>query len=70
MHLFRSEEELDVWLAGRERGGTMSVDTCWRLARTWYADKMQPGYRRKTPDEAQAVLDALGLTGPFWRLQA
>ncbi len=70
MHLFRSEEELDVWLerTGHERGATMTVDTCWRLARAWYPDKMRPGYRRKTPEEAQAVFASLGLTGPFWQL--
>lgn len=70
MSLFRSEEELEDWLTqgGHERGGTMTVDTCWRLARAWYADKMKPGYRRKTPDEVRATLDSLGLTGEFWQL--
>ena len=70
MCLFRSEEELEDWLrtTGRARGGTMAVDTCWQLARTWYTDKGRPGYRRKTPEEAQAVFDSLGLTGPFWQL--
>jgi hypothetical protein len=70
MDLFRSEEELEDWLSrtGRDRGGTMTVGTCWQLARTWYADKGKPGYRRRTPEEAQAVFDSLGLTGPFWQL--
>ena len=57
-----------MWLDGRERGGTMSVETCWQLARIWYADKMKPGYRRKTPDEVREAFDSLGLTGPFWEL--
>ncbi len=70
MHLFRSEEDLNGWLTehGHDRGATMTVDTCWRLARAWYPDKMRPGYRRKTPEEAQAVFASLGLTGPFWQL--
>ena len=68
MCLFRSEEELDEWLAGRERGGTMTVDTCWQLARAWYSDKGRPGYRRKTPDEVRQTFGALGLTGLFWQL--
>ena len=68
MCLFRSEEELEGWLAGRERGATMSVDTCWRLARAWYAGKDRPGFRRKTLEEAQATFGSLGLTGEFWRL--
>ncbi len=68
MCLFRSEEELDEWLAGRERGATMTVDTCWRLARAWYPGKDRPGFRRKTLEEAQATFTSLGLTGPFWEL--
>jgi hypothetical protein len=71
MNLFRSEEHLIEWLAstGYERGGTMTVATCWQLARTWYGDKGRPGYRRRTPEEAQAIFDSLGLTGPFWQLR-
>ena len=68
MCLFRSEEELDDWLGDRERGATMTVDTCWQLARAWYADKGRPGYRRKTLEEAQATFESFGLTGDFWRL--
>ncbi len=70
MHLFRSEEQLEEWTTttGNPRGATMSVDTCWKLARAWYTDKNRPDYRRKSPEEAQAVFDSLGLTGPFWAL--
>ena len=71
MCLFRSEEELEDWISAhppRERGGTMTVDTCWQLARAWYGDKNKPGYRRKTLEEAQATFESLGLTGDFWEL--
>ena len=72
MSLFRSEEELEDWLrqTGLARGGTMSVDTCWKLARIWYTDKAKPGYRRKTLEEAQATFESFGLTGGFWQLSA
>ena len=72
MLLFRSEEHVDRWCAFREqpRGATMSPQQCWQLARTWYADKLSPNWRRKTLDEAEAALAAVGLTGPFWRLRA
>lgn len=68
MHLFRSEEELEDWLGGRDRGATMTVDTCWGLARAWYPGKDRPGYRRKTVEEAQSTFSSLGLTGEFWQL--
>ncbi len=46
----------------------MSVETMAELARIWYADKLEPNWRRKTLAEAQAVFDSLGLTGDFWEL--
>jgi hypothetical protein len=70
MMLFRSEEHVDRWLEerGLERGGLLTADQLWRLADTWYRDRMAPGWRRRTAEEAQAVFDHLDLTGPFWRL--
>jgi hypothetical protein len=69
MLLFRSEEHVDRWIAdrGSERGGLLTADQLWGLADAWYGDRMAPGWRRRTPDEAQAVFERLGLTGPFWR---
>jgi hypothetical protein len=40
----------------------------WRLARAWYGDRLEPGFRRRTPDEAQALFAELGLSGAFWQL--
>ena len=71
MLIFRSEEHIDRWCAFRElpRGGTMSTEQCWQLARAWYGDKLSPDWRRKTLDEAEATLAAIGLTDPFWNLR-
>lgn len=70
MLLFRSEEHLERWREqrGLDRGATMSVEQGWRLGRDWYADRLSPDWRRRTPEEAQAVFEGIGLTGPFWRL--
>ena len=81
MLLFRSEEHRDNWLAARglTHGATLSVVQQWNLARAWYGDqrgagsagphnRMSPDWRRRTPEEAEALLDSLGLTGPFWNL--
>ena len=72
MLLFRSEEHLVRWCTfrGLPRGGTMSPEQCWHLALTWYADKLNPDWQRKTLDEAEAALVSVGLTGPFWNLRA
>jgi hypothetical protein len=70
MLLFRSEEHIDRWLAARnlERGATLTVTQQWELARVWYGNRMDADWRRRTPAEAQAVFESLGLTGPFWAL--
>jgi hypothetical protein len=71
MLLFRSVEHVDRWCAAREipRGATMTPEQCWALARGWYADKLAPAWRRKTPDEVEALFARIGLTGAFWTLR-
>ena len=70
MLLFRSEEHIDAWCRRRgiARGATLTLDQQWQLARIWYADRMAQDWRRRTPEEAEAVFASLGLTGEFWRL--
>jgi hypothetical protein len=46
----------------------VSLDALWRLARRWYEDRLRPGWRHLSLDEARAILDEMGLTSPFWRL--
>jgi hypothetical protein len=69
MNLFRSEEHLERWLAGREPGATTTVGKLCELAHAWYEDRLDPDWRPHTPEHNQAILDRLGLTGEFWRLR-
>lgn len=62
MRLFQSEEDLP------EGGTTVPIDQLARLARRWYGDRLDPGWRPRTVAESQAILAAVGLTGDFWRL--
>ena len=70
MSLFRSEEHVDRWLArsARHRGELISLSTVWTLAKAWYGDPRNAGWRPRTRDESQAVLAAVGLTTDFWML--
>jgi hypothetical protein len=70
MLLFRSEEHIATWSRRRgiATGATLTLDQQWALARTWYSDVMTPTWRRRTPEEVQAVFASVGLTGEFWRL--
>ncbi len=72
MLLFRSEEHVDRWLETWHlpRGGVLSLEQAWGLASAWYgADRREPGWRRKTVDEAESLFAALGLNSPFWKLR-
>jgi hypothetical protein len=70
MLLFRSEEHLQRWRAERDLpyGVTFSLEQQWKLARIWYSDRADPDWRRRTPEEAEAVFQDVGLTGSFWKL--
>ena len=70
MLLFRSEEHVKDWSRSRglPTGALMSPHQQWELARIWYADRMSPNWRRRTPAEAEEVFSSVGLTGDFWRL--
>ncbi len=70
MHLFRSEEHVRGWTRDRDvtPGAVFTPRQGWALAEAWFADRLDPAWRRRTPEEAQAVFEKIGLTGPFWDL--
>lgn len=71
MLAFRSEGHLDRWCEQRDipRGGVLTPEQAWRLARAWYGRKLEPDWRRHTLEEAEEVLTDIGLTGDFWNLR-
>ncbi len=70
MLLFRSEEHVDRWRKEWKQpsGAILSLGQGWKLAKAWYSDRLDPDWRPKTNEEAQAVFSELGLRGPFWRM--
>ncbi len=68
MNLFRSEEHIGRWLAGRPPGATIPVAKLAELAWAWWGDRLDPDWRPHTREQNQGILDGLGLTGEFWRL--
>ena len=68
MNLFRSEEHIARWLAGRSPGATISVAKLSELAHAWWADRLAPNWRPYTRDQNAAILERLGLVGDFWTL--
>ena len=68
MLVFRSEAHLDRWLAGRPRGAVVPFLKLADLASAWWGDRLAPDWQPHTREQNQAILDSLGLIGPFWRL--
>lgn len=68
--VFCDDACLDAWLAreGRERGYATDLATVWRLARGWYADRLDRGYVRREPAAAHEYMRGVGLSGSFWGL--
>ena len=67
MNLFRSEEHV----RRRHEPGpctTLPVTTLAALADAWWGDRLDPAWQPHSREQNQAILDDLGLTGPFWQL--
>lgn len=70
MLLFRSEQHVDRWCSqwNRPRGGTLNLDQGWKLAKLWYGERLDPGWRPRSTAEAESVFQQVGLVGQFWKL--
>jgi hypothetical protein len=68
MLIFRSEAHVQRWLGDRTPGMTITISKLAELSNAWWGDRLSPDWRPHTREQNQAVLDALGLTGEFWRL--
>ena len=64
MRLFRSEEEVPPG------GAAMPIERLGQLARRWYGDRLDPGWRPRSAARSQGILRSVGLTGDFWELSA
>ncbi len=61
MRLVRSDEV-------PEHGAAVEIDVLRALAARWYGDRLDPAWRPRPKARSQAILDEVGLTGPFWAL--
>ena len=68
--IFCGETCVATWLdrTGHQRGSVFDLATLWRLARGWYAGRLDRGYTRREPSEAASYFAEVGLTGAFWGL--
>jgi len=68
MNLFRSEEHIERWLAGRAPGATITSAKLSELAHAWWDDRVSADWEPHTRAQNQAILAGVGLAGDFWEL--
>jgi hypothetical protein len=70
MLFFRSEENLDKWLAAKKakRGAVFSIPELWDLSQRWYHNRLSPGYHGRTAEQVQEIFNEAGLTSEFWKV--
>lgn len=61
---------MQQWLGmyGYEPGATLTTSQLGALSQKWESDKLDPSWRPRSVAGWQAILDGLGLTGPFWQI--
>ena len=52
------------------KGAVVPVADVWRLARPWYADRLDLQWMPKAAEQIEHLLMDAGLTGAFWRVTA
>jgi Alkylmercury lyase len=71
IRLFCDPSHVGAWARTgppRPVGEVIPAVTMWRLARSWYGDRLDPDWAPRAPAAAQRLLEECGLTGDFWRL--
>ena len=66
--IFCSQACIDQWTAARSEpeGTVFDLSTLWRLARGWYAGRLDANYQRREPAEAAEYFAAAGVPSSFW----
>jgi hypothetical protein len=69
--LFRSEEHVDRWCVQHRtaHGSVASIEQVWRLARAWYADRLDEEWSPRSPETMERLFADAGLFGEFWRVR-
>jgi hypothetical protein len=68
MQLFhRSESAVDEWCNRhrKPKGGVLSLDLCWRMAKGWYGPFLDPDWNRKSAEETAQYFASLELDLSF-----
>lgn len=69
--IFCNENCVHEWLQKTRnvRGYVMNLETLWLLSSDWYTGRLEIGYQRREPSQANEYLRSVGLAGSFWGLE-
>ena len=61
---------MDKWCKEQklERGGIVTIEQMWRLAKEFYQGKLKLDWSPKSKSEKQELFTELGLPAEFWKL--
>ena len=70
IRLFCEPAHVDAWARSGSHavGQVIPSVTMWRLAQTWYGNRLDPDWSPRPTSAAQQLLEQCGLVGDFWRL--
>jgi hypothetical protein len=68
MLLFRSEDTVKAWCEARRlpQRPIINLEQLWRLAVTWYSNRLTVESRRPAANEMVKIFEDIGLKGSFW----
>lgn len=72
MLVFDGDAAVDAWCArhAMPRGDVQPLANVWAFAQAWYGRHLDPDWKKWTTEEARALFEQFGLTGPIWALPA
>lgn len=70
IRLFCDPSHVHAWAGSGAHpvGQIVPAVTKWRLAKTWYGNRLDPDWSPRPTATAQRLLEECGLVGEFWRL--
>lgn len=70
MLIFENESEIDIWCKqhNKPKGEVLPIEQVWELAQIWYGNYLDPDFKRKSKEIAEAMFEQVGLTSSFWKL--
>jgi hypothetical protein len=68
MLLFESESKIDDWCRrhGIAKGNVQPLSRVFEFAKVWYGRHADPDWKKWSSEEARAIFERFGLTGPTW----